>query len=167
MTRMRLAGAALLVFLVGFSGSVAGASPPAARRLEITNRFATAEETLGYFIGRDGAGFVWSGFLESERREFTTWKTSPAHDSFYLAKSVSLKPIPAESHRDQQVIDATYQIDSIRDAAGTRTLPRERTRTVRFVLKRIDGKWKVAAPDSGQFIPVLLADQVRRDLPSR
>lgn len=130
------------------------------RRLEIVNRFRSAEEVLAYFLDRDAEGFVWSGLLDSERQEFTTWKKSPAQDSFHLATRVRVSPVNPGSTASRRIMSVTYDLDSMRDAAGTSAPPPSRKLTVRFILVREEGKWKIAEPSEEQFIPVLLQSRI-------
>ncbi len=130
------------------------------RRLEIINRFRSAEEVLAYFLDRDAEGFVWSGLLDSERQEFTTWRKSPAHDSFHLATRVRVSPVNPGSTASRRIMSVTYDLESMQDAAGTSAPPPSRELTVRFILVREEGKWKIAEPSEEQFVPVLLHSRI-------
>jgi hypothetical protein len=143
------------------------ASSSGHRRLEFENRFSSAEETLNYFLSRDAAGFVWSGYLDSERAEFTTWKSGPAQDGFYLAKRYVIRSTPLAGDQDQKAFTVEYELESVRDSAGTESPAIEKTRSVRFVLKKKDGKWKVAEPDGARYSSVLISGLVRKDISSR
>jgi hypothetical protein len=165
MTVSRFLG--LLLLLLPALSTHAADSDNTVRRLQIMNRFETAEKALSYFLGRDAAGFLWSGYLESERSEFTTWKSSPAQDSFYLARKYEIRSDQEQSASDQKSFLVDYHLESIRDSAGTITPAPEPTRTVRFVLKKTDGKWKVAEPDDARYVSVLISSQIRKDFPRR
>ena len=141
---------------------------PSHRTLELKNNFKSAREVLAYFVERDSEGFLWSGFLESERSEFTTWKASPASDSFYLARKAAFRELEKEKTTDREVIEVTYDLESVKDSAGTSSPPPMPSITVRYVLLRIGEKWKVSEPEAHRFTPVLLTSKVRPVLsPSR
>jgi hypothetical protein len=155
----------LAIPVIGVAASPKGSG--AHRRLEIENQFSSAEESLRYFLARDAAGFVWSGYLDSEREEFTTWKTTPSQDGFYLARKYDLKLESGKQEKDRKAFIVAYELESIRDSAGTISPSIEKVRTVRFVMKKTGDKWRVAEPDGSRYSSVLIVDQVRKDLRTR
>ncbi|MEN9722978.1 MAG: hypothetical protein RJB38_964 [Pseudomonadota bacterium] len=152
----------LSVFVLVFGLCPVALTAP--RGLELKNQFSTAEAVLNYFLERDADGFIWSGLLDQERREFTNWKASPARDSFYLARGFQITSDLKSSSPLRSVMAVHYDIESVRDSAGTR-VPVEKKLQVRFVLEKQKGQWKIVEPDAEHFTPVLLSSRVKEYFP--
>jgi len=137
----------------------ASTAMPAAthERLQVRNTFKTPEEVVRYYCGRDASGFVWSGLLDIERRNFTLWKELPQHDSFFIATSYEIKP--ARLQGDSAEVEVHYLLEGMGDAHGTIMPPPEPEISVVFQLRRTEGAWKIADPDSGQITPFVLASK--------
>ncbi len=129
--------------------------------LILQNQFKTPVALIEHYCERDGAGFFWTGMLEAERKNLTTWKETPHHDGFYVAKKYNLVP-QNSSYQNEGRVDVRYELVGISDAHGT-TLPApEKDYWVSFSLKKINGKWKIVSPEPSQIIPVLLEGKISR-----
>lgn len=146
-----------LLMVLGLVNSSQSQSPNAHERLRVRNTFATPAEVVSYYVGRDASGFVWSGLLDVERRAFTTWDRAPEADSFIVAKGFEIQPTEA-SRKDpnQATVEVRYDVVGVGDGHGTRMPVKNPVRTVRFVLQRVSGQWKIARPLPGDLAPVVL-----------
>lgn len=133
------------------------ATTPRHERLRTRNDFNTAEEVVSYYCARDASGFVWSGLLDGERKAFTLWKDIPQQDTFYIAKKYQI--IPVQGKQDEAVIEVRYEVEAIGDAFGTRSPALQPDYRVKFSLKRVNGTWKIAAPDYREISPVVLGSK--------
>lgn len=126
-------------------------------RLRFRNTFKTPEEVIGYYCARDASGFVWSGLLDAERKAFTVWREVPQNDSFYIARKYDISPSRAvDGKKDQAIVDVRYELEAIGDAHGVLVPAPTSPLVIRFNLKKMDGAWKIAKPDSTEIAPVVL-----------
>lgn len=154
MKRIRSAGwiAAVIWLLPGSGLTGENTHTP----LKIQNAFERPEQVLDHFIARDSEGFVWSGLLEKERTEFTTWKQVPRRDAHYLADSFKITPVGSAGPGRAEFLVRYSGVVQV-DAAGTEVPLSPSSLEVTFVLVRQEGKpWRISAPDSERFSPVLL-----------
>jgi hypothetical protein len=126
-------------------------------RLRIKNTFNTPEEVVRYYCGRDASGFVWSGLLEIERKNFTLWKGLPQSDSFYIAREYKI--LDTQAHGDEASVQVLYELTGLGDAHGTISPTDPSQRRVTFKLRKDKGSWKIAEPDALQIAPVVLASK--------
>src|SRR5262245_26186569 len=88
---MILREAAIVVLSLAMANSgVESKGPEEHQRLMIKNTFKDPAKVVEYYCARDASGFVWSGFLDIERRAFTTWDFFPEMDSFLVAKGYQI-----------------------------------------------------------------------------
>ncbi len=130
------------------------------QRLKFRNDFKSPVEVVEYYCARDASGFVWSGLLDLERRNFTLWKEVPQQDSFYVAKKYEV----AESviGTDTALVEVRYELLAIGDAHGTRMPAPTQEMRVTFEVKRVSGIWKIAKPDPARIAPVVLDSKFPR-----
>lgn len=127
------------------------------QRLLPKNTFKTPDEVVRYYCARDASGFVWSGLLEVERRNFTLWNEVPQADSFYIARSYEVgKP---KIQGEQASVPVTYQLVGVGDAFGTKNPPKVTPYLVTFNLVKQAGAWKIRSPDSGEIAPVVVEEK--------
>jgi hypothetical protein len=127
------------------------------QRLLPKNTFKSPDEVVRYYCARDASGFVWSGLLEIERRNFTLWNEVPQTDSFYIAKSYEVgKP---KIQGEQASVPVTYQLVGVGDAFGTKNPPKITPYQVTFNLVKQSGSWKIRSPDSGEIAPVVVEEK--------
>ncbi len=129
-------------------------------RLRVRNTFQTPDEVVRYYVGRDASGFVWSGLLEIERKAFTTWAETAAHETFFVSSSVSIgKPSIKSDHAQVEVI---YRITGMGDAFGARLpAPPPPEKKVTFGLVKQNGQWKINEPKPQALAPVVLDSKFR------
>ncbi len=127
------------------------------QRLLPKNTFKTPDEVVRYYCARDASGFVWSGLLEIERRNFTLWSDVPQADSFYIAKSYEIgKP---QIQGEQASVPVTYELVGAGDAFGTRNPPKVTPYQVTFNLVRQSGSWKIRSPDAAEIAPIVVEEK--------
>ncbi|MBI3535840.1 MAG: hypothetical protein HY072_10200 [Deltaproteobacteria bacterium] len=128
--------------------------------LVTTNHFKTPQELIEYYCARDGAGFYWTGMTEAERKNLTTWKEIPSHDSFLITKQYKIVP-QKTAFLDEAQIEVIYDLTDIGDAHGTRSPAAEKEYRVTFYLKKHYGRWKIQKPNASQIVPVLLESHLK------
>jgi hypothetical protein len=147
----------LIFFLILISESNAQTLPvhPSLHTpLRTRNDFKTPEEVVLYFCNRNAEGFLWLGLTESERKEFTLWKTVPSYDSYFLAKKFQIFPTRfLDINRVE--IQVEYDLTGLSDAHGTRMPPPQLKYRVTFELKKIQKKWLILEPSSSKIMPIL------------
>lgn len=146
------------VFLVSLGQtSTFAANEPQYQKLKLKNDFKSPEEVVRYYCDRDASGFVWSGLLESERKEFTVWRSVPNHDSFFIAKRFEVVPQGTPNPTTENAtVEVRYELAAIGDAFGTRVPSPVKDMKVTFNLKKVDGAWKIAQPEPDKLAPVVL-----------
>lgn len=120
------------------------------------NEFKKPEEVVQYYVARDASGFVWSGLLDLERRAFTTWKSVPEMDTFYIAKRYEILPVKDASPKGSARVEVRYDLAGIGDGHGTRVPAGKNTHSVIFDLKKVQGKWKIVKPEPPDVAPVVM-----------
>ena len=151
----------LLAWLATLGGAASLAAPPVQhQRLKIRNDFKSPVEVVDYYCARDASGFVWSGLLDLERRNFTLWKEVPQQDSFFVAKKYEI--VGSTVGRDTAIVEVRYELLAIGDAHGTRMPAPAKEMSVTFELKRASGIWKIAKPDAARLAPVVLESKFPR-----
>jgi hypothetical protein len=130
--------------------------------LRLVNDFKAPEEVVAYYVGRDSEGFVWSGFDKTERSAFTVWESSPASESFLVAKKFDIQPVRWTSgDRNEAVVQVEYDVLGSADAFGTLVPWRQpREHRVSFVVRKVGEQWKIAEPGPS-ITPVLLQKQLQ------
>ncbi len=146
----------LIVMLAGLLCSAATADA-AGRRLEVRNKYSAPEETLRYYLERDAAGFVYSGLLDVERREFTEWSEAPAAESYYVARTYQVSKPLKGSPAGEAAIDVEYDLIRLQDASGGAMPVSKPKRKVRFILRKDSaGHWRIASPAAKDIVPVVI-----------
>ena len=125
--------------------------------LQLKNNYSNPEQVVQYYCGRDASGFVWTGFLDVERREFTVWEQVPQHEAFLVATQYEIKKVKETANR--AIVRVLYNLDGMADAHQTRMPASEDRRTVEFHLRKVDGKWKIFEPLPQNLPPVILKGQ--------
>lgn len=140
--------------------SALGATTLEHQRLKFRNDFKTPAEVVEYYCARDASGFVWSGLLDLERRNFTLWKDVPQQDSFYVAKKYEVAGTTVGT--DTALVEVRYELLAIGDAHGTRMPAPSKEMRVTFEVKRVGGIWKIAKPEPSRISPVVLESKFPR-----
>lgn len=138
-----------------------GTAPATHERLRVRNVFSSPVDVVRYYVSRDASGFVWSGLLDIERRAFTTWKSAPQTESFYIAKEYKIEQESATERgktlpKDEALVRVQYSLAGMGDAHGTFTPSLESRRQVTFHLKKVGGQWKIHSPAPEEISPVVL-----------
>ncbi len=130
-------------------------------RLKTVNNFSRPEDVVSYYVARDASGFVWSGLLEIERTAFTTWNNVPQSDTFFIAKDYKISParFGAGAKQGEAMVEVQYALTAIGDGYGTRQPSSEPSRSVKFGLKKNNGRWKIVSPSSDEISPVVLENK--------
>lgn len=124
-------------------------------RLKFENDFKRPEDVVRYYVGRDASGFVWSGMLGIERKEFTAWEKTPQYDSFLIANHVDIQAGPIQG-ADAKVI-VQYVLSGVGDGRGASAQRTGEYHSVVFDLRKISGRWKIVS--SPPQAPVVVPDK--------
>ena len=137
----------IVLLLLAFSMSSTCQAPLSHEPLRYKNTFKTPEEVVRYYCMRDASGFVWSGLLDVERKAFTLWESTPATDSFFVARSLSVGSAEfTTSTKSEARVDVAYELVGISDGQGSKMPAPKEKRVVSFLLKKVGGQWKIARP---------------------
>jgi len=145
---MKKAALAVIFALVGTAWAGPEPTKPPPRNhepLRLKNTFQNPEDVVRYYCARDASGFVFTGLMDSERRAFTSWKTVPDADGFFVAKKYDVRKAryPTKSP-DVAEVDVEYELTGQSDAHGTYNPAPSGHRTVTFSLIRQDRIWRIS-----------------------
>lgn len=122
------------------------------------NDFATPDEVVRYYVGRDASGYVWHGLLDAEREAFTTWEVSPQSESFLVANIIEIEPSEIESSKASILV--RYKIQYMSDGNAILSAVPAEDRLVTFYLELSDDRWQIVSPSPSAIQPVVLASSV-------
>jgi len=142
--------------LFAFALEVSGESPATHQRLLFRNRFKNPKEVVHYYCERDASGFVWSGLLESERKNFTLWTKAPDVDSFLIAKDYRIMSEEIEPGEKEATVRVKYELLGVGDGHGAFQPPPGETYFVNFRLKKEGNTWKIYQPFAHSVSAVVL-----------
>ena len=132
-------------------------------KLIVSNQFESPESVLRHYCARDAWGFIWSGMMQAELRALTQWKFAPQTEGFQVIQGYSFGTTQVVSPSEVS-IPVTYQVLGVGQASGafvpldTEALQHARTQTVRYRLRKINGRWKIVSPEPTQIEPRVLVE---------